>query len=156
VAFHYRRAERINIDFLAAFSGARTRRTVQGLTLKCVSAHTQPGAFPRLSLYLRESRSLRTSAVTTGAEYVMSNASHSNPAADSGTPVSLPSSDAMKGQWKQRLGAAKLTWGKLTDDDLLQLEGRGEKLAGLAQERYARTLETAARQVKIFYDKHFS
>ena len=86
----------------------------------------------------------------------MSNASPSNPNPDSGKPSSMPSSDAIKGKWKQKLGEAKLTWGKLTDDELLKIEGHAEKLTGMVQERYALTRDAAALQVKAFYDKHFS
>ena len=86
----------------------------------------------------------------------MSNASNSSPNADSGNPVSMPSRDAMRGKWKQMIGHAKLTWGKLTDDELLKLEGHTEKLTGLVQERYALTRDAAAMQVKTFYNKHFS
>jgi uncharacterized protein YjbJ (UPF0337 family) len=86
----------------------------------------------------------------------MTNAGNTSPNAEGGKPVSLPSSDAMKGMWKQKLGDAKLTWGKLTDDELLKLEGHAEKLTGLVQERYALTRDAAAQQVKTFYAKHFS
>ena len=48
----------------------------------------------------------------------------------------LPNSDELKGQWKQQVGAAKVAWGKLTDDEILQTEGHTEKLSGLVQERY--------------------
>jgi uncharacterized protein YjbJ (UPF0337 family) len=63
-------------------------------------------------------------------------------------------SEAMKGKWKQQVGAAKIAWGKLTDDELLQSEGRAEKLAGLVQERYAISCDEAAKQVKAFFAKH--
>jgi uncharacterized protein YjbJ (UPF0337 family) len=86
----------------------------------------------------------------------MSNASSTSPNADSGKHTSLPSNDAMKGKWKQVLGEAKLTWGKLTDDELLQLDGHADKLTGLVQERYALTRDAAAKQVRTFCDKHFS
>jgi uncharacterized protein YjbJ (UPF0337 family) len=95
-------------------------------------------------------------AGTTGAENAMSNASNDSPNADSDNAVSMPSSDAMSGKWKQVIGHAKLTWGKLTNDELLKLEGHSEKLTGLVQERYALTRDAAAKQVKTFYDKHFS
>ena len=49
----------------------------------------------------------------------------------------MTSMDAIKGQWKQHVGAAKIAWGKLTEDELLKAEGRQEKLVGLVQERYA-------------------
>ena len=86
----------------------------------------------------------------------MSDTSSASQNATGSTPVALPSGDAMRGKWKQKLGDAKLVWGKLTDDELLKLEGHAEKLTGLVQERYALTRDAAAQQVKTFYDKHFS
>ena len=67
--------------------------------------------------------------------------------------MNLPSVDEMKGQWKQHIGAAKVAWGKLTEDELLTLEGHEQKLAGLVQERYAVTRDEADKQVKAFIDK---
>ncbi|TJY61176.1 CsbD family protein [Sinimarinibacterium sp. CAU 1509] len=58
------------------------------------------------------------------------------------------------GAWKQQMGAAKVTWGKLTDDELLQTEGHVQKLVGLVQERYAITRDEAAAQINGFFDKH--
>ena len=66
---------------------------------------------------------------------------------------SLPSADELKGKWKQQVGAAKIAWGKLTEDELLRLEGHEQKLAGLVQERYAITRDEADKQVKSFFDK---
>lgn len=65
--------------------------------------------------------------------------------------MSLPSVDEVKGKWKQQVGAAKIAWGKLTEDELLQIEGHEEKLAGLVQERYAITRDEAEKQVKNFF-----
>lgn len=70
--------------------------------------------------------------------------------------MSIPNIDEMKGVWKQRVGAAKIAWGKLTEDELLRLEGHEQKLAGLVQERYAITREEADRQVRSFFDKYES
>ena len=67
--------------------------------------------------------------------------------------MSMPTTDQIKGKWKQQVGAAKIVWGKLTEDELLKLEGHEQKLAGLVQERYAVTREEASRQVKDFFDK---
>ena len=67
--------------------------------------------------------------------------------------MNLPSVDAMKGQWKQQIGAAKIAWGKLTEDELLKLEGHEQRLAGLVQERYAVTRDEADKQVKAFFEK---
>ncbi len=66
----------------------------------------------------------------------------------------LPSTDELKGKWKQQVGAAKIAWGKLTEDELLRLEGHELKLAGLVQERYAVTRDEADRQVREFFAKN--
>ena len=68
--------------------------------------------------------------------------------------MSLPTSiDEAKGMWKQQVGAAKITWGKITEDEWLKLEGHKQKLAGLVQERYALTRYEAERQVRFFFDR---
>lgn len=59
-------------------------------------------------------------------------------------------SDTLKGQWKQLTGRAKETWGKLTDDELLRIEGNTQRLSGLVQERYGVTREEAEKQVDRF------
>ena len=63
----------------------------------------------------------------------------------------VPSVDELKGKWKQQVGAAKIMWGKLTDDELLKLEGQEDRLTGLVQERYAISRDEADRQVKSFF-----
>jgi uncharacterized protein YjbJ (UPF0337 family) len=64
----------------------------------------------------------------------------------------LPSVDEIKGKWKQHVGAAKIAWGKLTEDELLKLEGHQDRLAGLVQARYAISRDEADRQVKSFFE----
>jgi uncharacterized protein YjbJ (UPF0337 family) len=66
----------------------------------------------------------------------------------------LPSAGEIKGRWKQHIGAAKIAWGKLTEDELRKAEGHEQKLAGLIQERYAVSREEAEKQVKAFYEKN--
>jgi uncharacterized protein YjbJ (UPF0337 family) len=66
--------------------------------------------------------------------------------------ITIPNLDEIKGKWKQQVGAAKVAWGKLTEDELLQVHGRQEKLAGLVQERYGITRSEADTQVKRFFD----
>lgn len=44
--------------------------------------------------------------------------------------------DTFKGQWNQFKGELKRQWGKLTDDDLTQIEGNYDKFIGKVQERY--------------------
>ncbi|MEA3641445.1 MAG: CsbD family protein [Lamprobacter sp.] len=55
--------------------------------------------------------------------------------------------DEIKGKWNQLQGQAKTRWAKLTDDDLLAVEGQKDKLVGKIQERYGITKEEAERQV---------
>lgn len=54
------------------------------------------------------------------------------------------------GMWKQMKGKVKEHWGKLTDDDLQQLKGHSEQLAGKLEERYGLSREEAERQAKEF------
>ena len=51
--------------------------------------------------------------------------------------------DILKGKWLEIQGRVKEKWGKLTDNDLGQIEGKGEKLLGLLQKRYGYIREKA-------------
>jgi uncharacterized protein YjbJ (UPF0337 family) len=51
-------------------------------------------------------------------------------------------------------GEAKIQWGKLTDDDLEQVNGNAEKLVGRIQERYGYAREKAAKEVEQFQRRH--
>ena len=55
--------------------------------------------------------------------------------------------DTLQGQWAQLKGKAREQWGKLTNDDLDQIQGRSEQLVGCIQERYGVAREEAQRQV---------
>jgi uncharacterized protein YjbJ (UPF0337 family) len=55
--------------------------------------------------------------------------------------------EELKGKWSQLKGEAKKQWGKLTDDDLDQVEGEREKLVGKVQERYGVARDEAEKQV---------
>jgi len=55
--------------------------------------------------------------------------------------------DTVKGKWKQATGSAKTQWGKLTDDELMQIEGNRDKLIGKVQEKYGIAKEEAEKQV---------
>jgi uncharacterized protein YjbJ (UPF0337 family) len=59
--------------------------------------------------------------------------------------------DQIQGKWTQLKGEAKVQWGKLTDDDLDQVEGNVQKLAGRIQERYGYEREKAEREVDSFF-----
>ena len=58
------------------------------------------------------------------------------------------------GMWEQLKGRVKSQWGKLTDDDLTQLEGHGDELAGKIQQRYGLAKEEAERQAKEFRSRN--
>ena len=43
--------------------------------------------------------------------------------------------DTLKGQWTQLQGAVRAQWGKLSNDDVDQIQGQTEQLVGKIQER---------------------
>ena len=55
--------------------------------------------------------------------------------------------DVVQDNWKQFRDKARTQWGKLTEEDLKEIEGRREELAGRIQKRYG--LEKAAAQSAI-------
>lgn len=61
--------------------------------------------------------------------------------------------DIIEGKWKQFKGSAKDNWGKLTDDDLDQAEGKREKLVGKIQEKYGIAKDEAEKQVDAWSSK---
>ncbi len=61
--------------------------------------------------------------------------------------------DIIKGKWKQITGEAKKQWGKLTDDQIDQIDGDREKLIGEIQENYGVARDEAEKQVKDFEDR---
>jgi len=61
--------------------------------------------------------------------------------------------EKIKGSWNQTKGAVKEQWGKLTDDDLLEIEGRRDQLVGKIQTRYGITREQAEAQVSTWEKK---
>jgi uncharacterized protein YjbJ (UPF0337 family) len=58
--------------------------------------------------------------------------------------------DRAAGTWKQIKGKVKEQWGKLTDDEIDQLEGKSDQLAGKIQERYGMQRDEAERQAREF------
>ena len=55
--------------------------------------------------------------------------------------------DEMRGKWNQLKGSVKQKWGKLTDDDLRQIEGNRDLLVGKIQERYGIAREKAEQEL---------
>lgn len=62
--------------------------------------------------------------------------------------------DTLKGKWKEIKGGVKEQWGKLTDDDLTQVEGKEEKLLGLLQKRYGYSKEQAEEEYERFMARY--
>ncbi|MGF1461561.1 MAG: CsbD family protein [Maricaulaceae bacterium] len=60
--------------------------------------------------------------------------------------------DVFKGQWMQLKGRVKSAWGKLTDDDVQQIEGDFDKFVGVLQERYGWEKAEAEAQARKWYD----
>jgi len=61
--------------------------------------------------------------------------------------------DIIEGKWKQLRGEAQSQWGKLTEDEIDQVAGDREKLAGLLQERYGIARAEAERQIDEFSER---
>jgi len=55
--------------------------------------------------------------------------------------------DSLKGQWMQLKGKVRKQWGKLTDDDLAQMQGNAEQMIGKLQERYGYAREQAEQEL---------
>ena len=58
--------------------------------------------------------------------------------------------DIVEGKWKQMRGEAKAWWGKLTDDDMMEVEGDSEKLIGILQKRYGYSRDEAMKEYDAF------
>lgn len=55
--------------------------------------------------------------------------------------------DRIEGNWKQFTGKVKEQWGKLTDDEIAQINGNREQLEGRIQERYGVAKDEARTKV---------
>jgi uncharacterized protein YjbJ (UPF0337 family) len=58
--------------------------------------------------------------------------------------------DILKGKWAQLKGETRTRWGKLTDDDVTQIQGNVEKMIGKLQERYGYSREQAEKELNDF------
>ena len=56
--------------------------------------------------------------------------------------------------WEQMKGRVKQQWNKLTDEDLKQLEGHSDQLAGKIQQRYGLEKDEAERQAREFRSRN--
>jgi uncharacterized protein YjbJ (UPF0337 family) len=58
--------------------------------------------------------------------------------------------EKLLGNWQKLKGTVKKQWGKLTDDDLKELEGDYDELVGKLTERYGFTKEKAQQKIEKF------
>ena len=62
--------------------------------------------------------------------------------------------DIIKGKWVEIKGAIKEQWGDITDDELAEVEGKTEKLAGILQTKYGYSKDKAEQAYKKVIEKH--
>ena len=65
----------------------------------------------------------------------------------------MMNTDILRGRWTQMKGDIRTRWGKLTDDDLTQIQGEAEKMIGKLQERYGYKRDQAERELNEFLNK---
>jgi uncharacterized protein YjbJ (UPF0337 family) len=58
------------------------------------------------------------------------------------------------GKWHELKGKARQQWGKLTDDDITQVNGRMEELVGLLQQRYGYDKAKAKAEINRWLEEH--
>lgn len=61
--------------------------------------------------------------------------------------------DIIQGKWNELKGSVKKRWGKLTDDDIAEINGNREKLAGRIQSAYGLAKDEAEKQLKEWEDR---
>ena len=62
--------------------------------------------------------------------------------------------DHFKGIWYRFRGEAKKKWGKLTDNDLTQIDGDFEKYQGVMQQRYANQKDKVTEWTDCWFKEH--
>jgi uncharacterized protein YjbJ (UPF0337 family) len=66
----------------------------------------------------------------------------------------MPGIEELKDKWPQYVAAARIAWGEITEDELLNLKNHSQQLAGLIHDHYSVTREEADMQVRRFFAKH--
>jgi len=61
--------------------------------------------------------------------------------------------DILRGRWNQVKGNIRSKWGKLTDDDVTQIQGDAEKMIGKLQERYGMKRDQAEKDLNEFLNQ---
>lgn len=58
--------------------------------------------------------------------------------------------DILTGKWNEMKGKIKETFGRLTDDDLMQMQGSSDRVVGVLQQRYGYSKEQAQTEWNNF------
>lgn len=58
--------------------------------------------------------------------------------------------DIFEGKWEEIKGRMKKTWGKLTDDELDEIEGNHQEIYGKLQKHYGYTREEVNKALEDF------
>lgn len=61
--------------------------------------------------------------------------------------------DTLHGNWTELKGKIKEQWGRLTDDDLTEINGKREQLLGKLQKKYGYAKEKAEQELNT-WEKH--
>ncbi len=107
-------------------------------------------------------RSITILAALAAASLVASPVVHAQTGSTTTTTTTTTTPDAnaiwqkIKGSWNTAKGAVKEQWGKLTDDDLMEIQGRRDQLVGKIQMRYGISQEQAEAQVSGWEHKQKS
>lgn len=56
----------------------------------------------------------------------------------------------LQGNWNETKGKVKTQWGRLTDDDLTQIQGQKDRLVGVIQQKYGIARDKAEQQLDEF------
>jgi uncharacterized protein YjbJ (UPF0337 family) len=59
----------------------------------------------------------------------------------------------VEGNWKQFTGKVKEQWGKLTDDDLTEINGRRDQLEGKIQQRYGYAKDQTKKEIDDWFNR---
>lgn len=62
--------------------------------------------------------------------------------------------EIIKGNWNQLKGKVKQQWGKLTDDEITQINGSYEELEGILQKKYGLQKDQVEKEIQTFLDKN--
>ncbi|KGJ13794.1 CsbD family protein [Paracoccus sanguinis] len=62
--------------------------------------------------------------------------------------------DIIQGKWDQLKGSVKEQWGDLTDDEITQIEGNRDKMAGKLQEKYGWSKTEVDEKMNDFFRRH--